>query len=477
MAAVLMVQGVSSDAGKSLLVTALCRWSRRKGVRVAPFKAQNMSNNARVVDGGEIGTAQWLQALAAGARPDVRMNPILLKPESDTGSQVVLNGVVDRDLTAAPWRDRSARLWPHVTEALGSLCDEFDVVLIEGAGSPAETNLWPNDIVNMAVADAVDASVALVADIDRGGAFAHLYGTWALLPPAWQRRVEGFVLNKFRGDPGLLAPAPRDLETACGVPTIGVVPWLDHGLPDEEGPTTVTGRSTGTRVGIVCGPYASNLDEFVPLQQVAAVDWVRSVGALADRDLIVLPGSKHVAGDLEWMRRTGLATAIVRAAGAGTPVLGICGGLQMMGTRIEDPAGVEGAAEGLALLPVVTRYGPLKRTTRTSMSFGPLAAPWSWLGGRHVSGYEIRHGSTRPLEDIGIGPDRLAFGRANLLGVYLHGLFEDPGVLESFTGSVPTGLDATFDLLADAIEEHLDTAWLRARLDTAGTTGVPGAQW
>jgi dethiobiotin synthetase len=196
----LMVQGVSSDAGKSLLVTALCRWAHQQGISVAPFKAQNMSNNARVVDGGEIGTAQWLQAVAAGVLPDVRMNPILLKPESDTRSQVVLNGVVNEAFTSAPWRDRSSRLWPYVTEAFRSLSDEFDVVIIEGGGSPAETNLWSSDIVNMAVADLADAPVALVADIDRGGAFAHLFGTWALLPPGWRRRIEGFVLNKFRGD-------------------------------------------------------------------------------------------------------------------------------------------------------------------------------------------------------------------------------------------------------------------------------------
>jgi adenosylcobyric acid synthase len=467
-----MVQGVSSDAGKSLLVTALCRWARRNGMDVAPFKAQNMSNNARVVDGGEIGTAQWLQARAAGVRPDVRMNPILLKPESDTSSQVVVNGVVDGELTAAPWRDRSARLWPYVTEALHSLRDEFDVVLVEGAGSPAETNLWPNDIVNMAVAELGDAPVLLVADIDRGGAFAHLFGTWALLPPPWQRRIEGFVLNKFRGDPDLLAPAPGDLETACGVPTIGVIPWLDHRLPDEEGPTLGSGSESGPQVAIACGPYASNLDEFAELQQVAVVDWVSTPGQLDGASLIILPGSKHVANDLDWLHRTGLARAVTHAADHGTLVLGICGGLQVLGERIEDPQGIEGAARGLALLPVVTRHQAVKRTARTSVTFAPLAAPWSWLAGRRVSGYEIRHGSTRPSEGSATDPDGLVFGCGNVLGVYLHGLFEDPAVLEAFTGTAPRGLDATFDLLADAVDEHLDTQWLRARLETATATSA-----
>jgi adenosylcobyric acid synthase len=459
-----MVQGVSSNAGKSLLVTALCRWSRRHGMDVAPFKAQNMSNNARVVDGGEIGTAQWLQARAAGVGPDVRMNPVLLKPESDTTSQVVVRGVVDHELTAAPWRDRSARLWPVVTEALSSLADEFDVLIIEGAGSPAETNLWASDIVNMAVADYIDAPVALVADVDRGGAFAHLFGTWALLPPAWQRRIEGFVLNKFRGDPGLLAPAPRNLETACGVPTVGVIPWLDHHLPAEEGPTVLADPGTGRRVSIVCGPYASNLDEFVQLQQVARVTWVRSIDGLGGADLIILPGSKHVAGDLAWLRRSGMAQALVLAAQGGTPVLGICGGLQMLGHRVEDLAGVDGLAEGLGLLPVVTRYHATKRTVHTSTDFGPLAAPWSWLSDQKVSGYEIRHGSSHATARMEIDRDGIAFGQGNVLGLTMHGVLEDPDVLESFTGAVPAGLDRSLDLLADAVDEHLDTAWLEARL-------------
>lgn len=458
-----MVQGVSSDAGKSLVVTALCRWLHRRGVHVAPFKAQNMSNNARVVDGGEIGTAQWLQALAAGLKPDVRMNPILLKPESDTQSQVVVDGVANRELSRAPWRGRSARLWPHVVDAYGSLAAEFDVVVIEGAGSPAETNLWPDDIVNMAVADLADAPVLLVADIDRGGAFAHLYGTWALLPQPWQQRVQGFVLNKFRGDASLLSPAPEDLETATGVPTIGVIPWLEHHLPDEEGPTIAAARA-GRRISIVCGPYASNLDEFVALQQLAAVSWVRAPGSLAKAELVILPGSKHVANDLNWLRATGLAEEICEAAARGAAVLGICGGLQMLGDRVEDPDDVEGAADGLGLLPLTTKYAESKRTTATSITFGPLDAPWDWLAGRRVSGYEIRHGITRADRDLEILIDGLAFGRGNLLGLATHGVLEDHAVLAALTGSTPAGLDATFDLLADAIDEHLDTAWLLARI-------------
>jgi len=293
-----MVQGVSSGAGKSLIVCGLCRSLARRGKRVAPFKAQNMSNNARVVDGGEIGTAQWLQAVAARVTPEVRMNPVLLKPENDTRSQVVVSGVASRELTETPWRGRSGRLWPEVFDAFESLRADYDVIVLEGAGSPAETNLWDDDIVNMAMAEAADASVLLVADIDRGGAFAHLYGTWALLPPAWRGRIQGFLLNKFRGDPALLDPAPADLEARTGVPTVGVVPWLDHHLPDEEGPTRRSSPRLGPRVALVCGPYASNLDEFAALQQVADVHVVGDHARIDDAELVILPGSKHVAADL-----------------------------------------------------------------------------------------------------------------------------------------------------------------------------------
>jgi adenosylcobyric acid synthase len=458
-----MIQGVSSDAGKSFVVTALCRWLARQGVNVAPFKAQNMSNNARVVDGGEIGTAQWLQALAAKVVPDVRMNPILLKPESDTRSQVVVDGVVNHELTNTAWRGRSKHLWSHVRAAYDSLAHEYDVIVIEGAGSPAETNLWADDIVNMAVADLADAPVALVADIDRGGAFAHLYGTWALLPRTWQGRVEGFVLNKFRGDAALLDPAPRDLEALCGVPTIGVIPWLEHALPDEEGPTTALGSTSGPRISIVCGPYASNLDEFVPLQQAARVTWVRASGDLSDSDLVIIPGSKNVALDLQWLRATGLDDDLRRAARSATPLLGVCGGLQMLGRRVHDPAGVEGSAEGLDLLGVETSYDLTKRTTRSTVDFPDLGVPWAWLGQRRVSGYEIHHGATRAVGDIDVSDGRCVFATSNVLGVYLHGLFEDPEVLLAFSGARATGLETTFEYLADAIDEHVDGGWLRQR--------------
>jgi len=464
--ATIMVQGVSSDAGKSLIATALCRWLRRRGALVAPFKAQNMSNNARVVDGGEIGTAQWLQALAAGVAADVRMNPVLLKPEADTRSQVVVNGVVSRELTESPWRGRSPRLWPHVQAAYRSLAADYDVVVIEGAGSPAETNLWADDIVNMRVAELADASVLLVADIDRGGAFAHLYGTWALLPPPWRSHIRGFLLNKFRGDVGLLAPAPAELEQVTGVPTVGVVPWIEHALPDEEGPTLGAPSGHSRRVCIVGGPYASNLDEFVRLQQVADVCWGRTPAALAGADLVVLPGSKHVPNDLAWARSCGMADAVISAAASGVPVLGICGGLQMLGGAIEDPAGVEGSAEGLGLLPVATSYLPGKTTQRTVVRFGRLPPAWSWLAGLWFDGYEIHHGRTTVAGSVeAIVGDGRGYADGNLLGLYAHGLFESDEVLDAYTAMVPPPLDATFEQLADLIDAYLDIAWLARCLD------------
>lgn len=460
-----MVQGVSSGAGKSLIVAALCRSLVRRGLRVAPFKAQNMSNNARVVDGGEIGSAQWLQAMAARVTPDVRMNPILLKPESDVRSQVVVLGRASRELSGMPWRGRSRRLWPQVLDAFTSLRDEVDLVVIEGAGSPAETNLWNDDIVNMAMADAADASVVLVADIDRGGAFAHLYGTWALLPPRWQQRVRGFLLNKFRGDPALLDPAPAELEARTGVPTAGVMPWIAHRLPDEEGPSRLAAVE-GRPIALLCGPYASNLDEFALLQQVADVRLVGEFGRIGDAELIILPGSKHVAADLAWLRRSGLADQVLAAAAAGVAILGICGGLQALGTRIEDPFDNQGTVDGLGLLPVATTYELDKRTTRTTTRFEELPPVWSWLDGRTVTGYEIRHGRTAltATNAVYAHPDGLGYAAGNVLGIYVHGLFECTPLVTAFSKAEPQPLDPVFDKLADAIDDHLDQQWLLDQL-------------
>jgi adenosylcobyric acid synthase len=459
-----MIQGVSSDAGKSFVAAGLCRWLSRQGLSVAPFKAQNMSNNARVVEGGEIGSAQWLQAIAAGVTPDTRMNPILLKPESDRRSQVVLNGVANEELTNLPWRGRSRRLWPHVVTAYESLAAQYEFIVIEGAGSPAETNLWADDVVNMSVAELADAPVLLVADINRGGAFAHLYGTWALLPPNHQPRIKGFILNKFRGDPALLEPAPKDLETRSGVPTVGVIPWISHDLPDEEGPTWVESPTSGPSVGIICGPYASNLDEFVALQRSTQVRFVRSLDEFDDFDLIILPGSKHVANDLRWLREKGLDGKLRAAAKEGTAILGICGGLQIMGQQVDAVEGVEGASEGLSLLAVSTTLEREKQTKATEVELPSMTLPWGWLSGQRVSGYEIHHGVTSRTDALSVTDQRHVFGNDNVLGIYFHGLFENTSVLESFAGVAQGSLDLALELLADTVEQHLDTSFVASCL-------------
>ncbi|MDX6466812.1 MAG: adenosylcobyric acid synthase, partial [Gaiellaceae bacterium] len=387
----LMVQGASSSAGKSVITTALARALRRRGIDVVPFKAQNMSNNARVVEGGEIGTAQYLQALAAGVVPDVRMNPVLVKPEGDTRSQVVVLGHPDHELSALPWRERATALWKVIEGALASLQREHEFVLLEGAGSPAEINLRDTDLANMRTAAAAGARVLVVADIDRGGAFAHLYGTWALLSEVDRARIDGFVLNKFRGDAALLAPAPQQLEELTGVPTIGVLPWLRHGLPDEDGAFVTATTAAGPTVAVVRYPTASNLDEYKLLEQVARVRWATTPGDLVGASLVVLPGSKHVAADLAWLRSTGLADAVIAGD---APLLGICGGFQMLGRRLEDPHGVDGSADALGLLPLVTRFARAKTTRQTLARFGELPPPWGSLSRLEVRGYEIRHGET-----------------------------------------------------------------------------------
>lgn len=477
----IMVLGTHSGAGKSWLATALCRWYARMGLKVAPFKAQNMSNNARVVPAaggamGEIGSAQYFQALAARAEPDVRMNPILLKPEHDTHSQVVVLGQVHPELTATPWRERSALVWPRVQEALDALRAENDVVVIEGAGSPAEINLRDSDHVNLRVALHARASCLLVSDIDRGGAFAHLYGTWSLLAPEEQALLRGFVLNKFRGDPALLAPGPQQLERLTGVPTVATLPMVwQHGLPEEDGVFDERGSGAGDArltVAIVAYPRISNLDEFQPLANVPGLRlrWVRTPAGLDGADWVVLPGSKNTPADLQWLRAQGLALAIARFAQGGGRVLGICGGLQMLGEALVDPQDIAGNMPGLGLLPLVTQFAATKTVQRTSVAFGEVAGPWSALSGLQVEGYEIHTGQTAQHAGMGAGrvvlPGGLGWQDAagNVLGVYLHGLFEQPQVLQALFGaSVPT-LDTVFERLADVVETHFETGVLASLL-------------
>jgi adenosylcobyric acid synthase len=525
-----MVLGTTSGAGKSWLTTALCRYYANRGLKVAPFKAQNMSNNARVVAGrefsdgpprgklapsggsavhavtsvgGEIGSAQYFQALAARAVPDVRMNPLLLKPEKDTQSQVILMGQVHAELSRMAWRGRSASVWPVIAQALDELMADNDVVVIEGAGSPAEINLKDSDIVNMRVALHADAACLLVTDIDRGGAFAHLYGTWAMLDEGEQKLIRGFVLNKFRGDATLLAPGPQMLQDLTCVPTVATLPmWWQHGLPEEDGvfdmaPTLVAARtalspegaglarggpslrpmSPPSTIAVIAYPRISNLDEFQPLKNVPGVflRWVRSpseLAGLSPRDWIILPGSKATSSDLDWLRAQGLDRAIAAHAGRGGAVLGICGGLQMLGEALIDPHGIDGNGPGLGLLPVVTLFEEDKTVRHRQARFSAVGGPWAALSGVSVQGYEIHHGHTAPHSAMAAAgdlahavlPEGLAWqnGAGNVLGVYLHGLFEDPEVLQALFGASTPTLDTVFEGLAGYIARHFTPGVLDA---------------
>ncbi|WP_247655977.1 cobyric acid synthase [Hydrogenophaga aromaticivorans] len=477
-----MVLGTTSGAGKSWLTTALCRHYARQGLKVAPFKAQNMSNNARVVAGpggalGEIGSAQYFQALAARAEPEVRMNPLLLKPEADTRSQVVLMGQVDEALSTMPWRGRSEKVWPAIIAALDALREENDVVVIEGAGSPAEINLHASDIVNMRIARHAQARCLLVTDIDRGGAFAHLYGTWALLPEDERALIKGFVLNKFRGDATLLAPGPQMLQDLTGVPTVATLPmWWQHGLPEEDGvfdDRTLASGAVQTTIAVIAWPRISNLDEFQPLKNVPGVRlvWARSPADCAGADWIVLPGSKATVADLAWLRAQGLDQAVAQHAAQGGAVLGICGGLQMLGEALIDTHGIDGNAPGLGLLPLVTAFDPQKTVRHTQARFSALAGRWSALSGVETAGYEIHHGQTAQHPAMAAKGDvarevipGLAWQNAagNVLGCYLHGLFEDPRVLHALFGASAPTLESVFDGLADFLQSHVEPGVLDA---------------
>lgn len=462
-----MIMGCTSSAGKSFLVTALCRHVANRGVRVAPFKAQNMSNNAAVTpDGLEIGRAQYVQALAARVRPEARMQPVLLKPQADTQSQVIVLGRYDPVITATPWLARKPLLWDVVRESLHSLLRDFELVVIEGAGSPAEVNLRSSDIVNMRVALEAGADVYLVADIDRGGAFAHLLGTFLCLEPHEQALIRGFVLNKFRGDPALLGNAMDWLQERTGVPTVAIVPMLAHGLPEEDDIAALAARAgrvdqrgdRPVRIAVLAYPYASNFDEFDPLvdEPGVSVTVVRERRPLDEFDAVILPGSKHTAASLRYLRRTGLAAEVARAAQRGVLVHGVCGGMQMLGHALRDPHGLEGGdIAGLGLLDVTTTLAPTKVTCQRAahcVEVGP------------VEGYEIHHGVTvagphaRPHLD-----DDLGWQQDNVIGVYLHDLFKHTAYrrwwLErlGWQGAVQdwhARLEAELDRVAEAVMGH-----------------------
>lgn len=437
-----MVQGTSSSVGKSLLVAGLCRLLRQDGYRVAPFKAQNMALNAAVTEEGlEIGRAQAVQAEAAGIEPSVDMNPILLKPEADSRCQIVLMGRPLESLPARAYYQRKAEFWETVCASLARLRERYDVLVIEGAGSPAEVNLRAGDIVNMRVALHAQAPVLLVGDIDRGGVFASLLGTLMLLEPEERELVRGLVINKFRGDLSLLGSGLQTLAERAGVPVLGVVPYLHDLLISEEDSTGLdaTGGGAGfLDVVVIRLPRISNFDDFDLLAAEPAVSlrYVTDPMRLGRPDLIILPGSKGTVDDLRFLRDSGLAGAIVALARTGTAVLGICGGYQMMGERILDPLQVESVAPdtaGLGLLPATTTFEPHKRTVRVRARVLAVPGPFGSAAGGEVSAYEIHMGSTehsgnplfQSLSPIPYPPTLDGCAVDALAGTYFHGLFEN----------------------------------------------------
>ena len=468
----IMIQGTMSNAGKSVLAAGLCRIFRQDGYSVAPFKSQNMALNSFITkEGLEMGRAQVMQAEAAGVEPSVRMNPILLKPNSDTGSQVIVNGEVLGDMRAADYFRYKRRLVPQILEAYRSLAAEYDVIVLEGAGSPAEINLKADDIVNMGMAKLAGAPVLLAGDIDRGGVFASLYGTVALLEPDERAMVKGTIINKFRGDVDILRPGLTQLEALTGVPVLGVVPWLDLDLDEED---SLSSRFSARRAGkpldaaVVRLPRISNFTDFAPLERHPAVGvrYVARPEELGRPDLVLLPGTKSTLDDLRWLRRSGLEAAVQRLAAGGVPVIGICGGYQMLGETLSDPEGTEGGGTlaGLGLLPVSTVFRREKTRARTAGTFPAGEGFYAPLSGAPYEGYEIHMGVSGGLFALS--------GR--VLGTYLHGLFDSPPLLQALvslllrekglegesSGPEPEDLetykDRQYDRLAAALRASLD---------------------
>ena len=475
MAKTIMIQGTMSNAGKSLLAAGLCRVLKQDGYRVAPFKSQNMALNSFITkDGGEMGRAQVVQAEAAGIEPDVRMNPILLKPTTDVGSQVIVNGRVQGNLPAMEYYRRKRDFIPAVMEAYESLAREYDIIVIEGAGSPAEINLQENDIVNMGLARMVDAPVLLVGDIDRGGVFAQLYGTVALQSEEDRRRIKGVVVNKFRGDRAILEPGLKTLEELCGVPVAGVVPYLHVDIDDEDSLSERFGRDKEPRlidIAVIRLPRISNFTDFSPFERYENVSlrYVERARDLRAPDMIVIPGTKSTIADLQWLRQSGLEASIQKAASGGTLVFGVCGGYQMLGRHISDPEQVEAAGvteiDGMGLLPLETVFQGEKVQTQTNGVFSGVAGLLSELNGKRYAGYEIHMGRSEEARGA-------LFSMGNVYGSYVHGIFDEQEVADTILTALCTKkgvsfeslgtLDARaykerqYDLLADAVRAGLD---------------------
>ncbi len=514
MAKNIMIQGTMSNAGKSLLVAGLCRILKQDGYRVAPFKSQNMALNSFITkEGLEMGRAQVMQAEAAGVEPDVAMNPILLKPTNDIGSQVIINGEVLGNMNAKDYFQYKKKLIPDIKKAYGKLEQSCDVIVIEGAGSPAEINLKSDDIVNMGLAELVDAPVLLVGDIDRGGVFAQLIGTLILLEERERERVKGTIINKFRGDKSILNPGVKMLEDKSKIPVAGVVPYMKIALEDEDSLTTrFDNRGQGAvDIAVIRFPRISNFTDFDVFEQIEGVSvrYVASVGELKNPDLIILPGTKNTIGDLKWMRQNGLEAAVKKRV-EDCPVIGICGGYQMLGTKISDPECIEegGAIRGMELLPMETVLEREKVRTQVEGRFLEQGGIFRCLSGMELKGYEIHMGRSRCADDAAsvghivesevaaserhiaegeaAAPKRLCeltdkrsgdrredgFWAENVCGTYVHGIFDAGNIAAALAGELAKkkGLvlesgelfdyaafkESQYDLLADTLRRHLD---------------------
>lgn len=492
MAKAIMIQGTMSNAGKSLLAAGLCRIFRQDGYSVAPFKSQNMALNSFITEEGlEMGRAQVMQAEAAGIRPSVKMNPILLKPTNDVGSQVIVNGEVLGTMSARDYFKYKKKLVPDIMKAYQELSDEYDIIVIEGAGSPAEINLKNDDIVNMGMAKMAKAPVLLVGDIDRGGVFAQLIGTVDLLEPSERDMVKGLIINKFRGDKTILDPGVKMLEERSHIPVVGVAPYMNIQVEDEDSLTERFDRKQPAGlidIAVIRVPRISNFTDFNPFESVEGVSlrYVQHVSELKNPDMIILPGTKNTMEDLLWMRENGLEAAVLKAAAAGCIVFGICGGYQMLGDTLSDPYYVEagGKIRGMGLLPMDTVFASKKTRTRVTGEFLPMTGIFAALSGVSLEGYEIHMGESVRKEGIlpatklmvaGNQPEETKTEGAfheNVCGTYVHGVFDKEEVVETLIRilgerkgidvSSMTGIDfaafkeTQYNILAAELRKHLD---------------------
>ena len=492
MAKAIMIQGTMSNAGKSLLAAGLCRIFRQDGYSVAPFKSQNMALNSFITEEGlEMGRAQVMQAEAAGIRPSVKMNPILLKPTNDVGSQVIVNGEVLGTMSARDYFKYKKKLVPDIMKAYQELSDEYDIIVIEGAGSPAEINLKNDDIVNMGMAKMAKAPVLLVGDIDRGGVFAQLIGTVDLLEPSERDMVKGLIINKFRGDKTILDPGVKMLEERSHIPVVGVAPYMNIQVEDEDSLTERFDRKQSAGlidIAVIRVPRISNFTDFNPFESVEGVSlrYVQHVSELKNPDMIILPGTKNTMEDLLWMRENGLEAAVLKAAAAGCIVFGVCGGYQMLGDTLSDPYHVEagGKIRGMGLLPMDTVFASKKTRTRVTGQFLPMPGTFAALSGVSLEGYEIHMGESVRKEGIlpatklmvaGNQPEETKTEGAfheNVCGTYVHGVFDKEEVVEALIRilgerkgidvSSMTGIDfaafkeTQYNILAAELRKHLD---------------------